>query len=349
MNDKAPRSTAPAPAPARSGGASRTRTLLLWLVAGYALSIVALWMWMVRDGDRGWLATLFVFGPRWICALPLPVLTVLAAIGRRQLLWPLAATAAIIVFPILGLEVHFAARAGDRHDLRVMTCNVDQDAFRPISLALRIEEEHADIVAVQEVRTAGRFDWPPGWYVVAHDEFMLASRFPIMERDHISRPTNAFELAGICYVVKLPNREIQVFNLHLETPRPGLEAVLSEKTGIDISQVPLLEEVVAMRAIESARAAKWIAQFPGPKIVLGDFNMPVESVIFRGDWSGMLDAFSTVGRGFGFTKISEVRGWTYGTRIDHVLFEAPLRCVRCWVVSDVGSDHLPLLADFNFK
>ena len=82
-------------------------------------------------------------------------------------------------------------------------------------------------------------------------------------------------------------------------------------------------------------------------IVMGDFNMPVESTIYRRCWPRLADAFSTSGWGFGFTKTSEKRGWSYGARIDHVLFSPPWRCLRCWVGGEIGSDHLPLVAEFR--
>ena len=75
--------------------------------------------------------------------------------------------------------------------------------------------------------------------------------------------------------------------------------------------------------------------------------MPGESTLFRGDWSGWLDAFAAVGWGFGFTKVSEKWGYSYGARIDHVLYGPSWRCLDAWVGSDIGSDHRPLLADFQ--
>ena len=57
---------------------------------------------------------------------------------------------------------------------------------------------------------------------------------------------------------------------------------------------------------------------------------------------------------------SPLRGWdmvtpsgrgcavrVFGVRIDHVLTGDGWRCRRCWVGPDVGSDHLPLLADLS--
>jgi endonuclease/exonuclease/phosphatase (EEP) superfamily protein YafD len=323
--------------------------LLRGLIIAYGALVVALWALMFWDGDRGVLATLVLFGPRWICSLPLPFLAAAALTWERRLLWPLAATAVVIVGPIMGLRVHLPARGPARGDLRVLTCNVDENNFQPTALAALIDLEQFDVVALQEVSSATRFIWPPGWHVLAHNEFILASRFPIVERDHIGRVTKPIELAAICYSLKMPDREIHVCNLHLESPRQGLEAVLNATTGIDVSEIPRLSAVLKLRAAESEKISRWIAEFSGARIVMGDFNTPLESTIFRRDWSTFVDAFAATGRGFGFTKISQKHGWSYGARIDHVLTAAPLRCVRCWVARDIGSDHLPLAADLVFE
>jgi endonuclease/exonuclease/phosphatase (EEP) superfamily protein YafD len=155
------------------------------------------------------------------------------------------------------------------------------------------------------------------------------------------------KLVAIRYTIELPDREVQLFNLHLFTPRPGLEAVLDRRKGIDFSKVHALEAVLRERADESRQVSDWIRGFPRPTIVVGDFNTPVESVIFRRCWSWLDDAFSTGGFGFGFTKITEEHGFSYGARIDHVLYTPPWRCLRAWVGPDVGSDHLPLVAEFE--
>jgi vancomycin resistance protein VanJ len=316
------------------------------LISIYCLLIIGLWGWMVIDGDRGWLATLILFGPRWICILPLPLLALAALALDRRALWALAAAALVIVSPIMGLQLHLPSGSDGPSTLRVLTCNVEQDAFEPWALCALIERERPDIVALQEVSSATKFVWPPAWHVVNRDEFTVASRWPVAEREHLVRP-HRNDFCAVRFTVELPDREIQLFNLHLQSPRAGFEAVLSRKTGLTIAGADRLKAVLEVRARESSEASRWIESFPGPTIVMGDFNMPVESTIYRGCWPWLADAFSTAGWGFGFTKTSEKRGWSYGARIDHVLFSPPWRCLRCWVGDEIGSDHLPLLAEFR--
>lgn len=330
------------PAPHRP---SRWRRIVRLLVGIYVLAIAGLWLWMTWQGDRDWAATLVLFGPRWLCALPLPVLAVLAAIYERRLLPPLAIAAVVILFGMMGFNVGWSKSASGGRTLRVLTCNVEKQAISPELLAIAIDNAQADVVALQEYFRGTPLIWPADWHVIERHEFILASRFPIVERDSMNRPGKPWVMAGVGYTLELPEGEVRLFNLHLESPREGLEAVLSRRQGIDFQRTGELTQVIERRAMESERVARWIAGQSGPKLVVGDFNMPPESVIFRRDWSGYADAFSRVGFGLGFTKNSEKDGWSYGARIDHLLVNDSWRVLRAWVGAHVGSDHLPLVAE----
>ena len=326
-------------APARSSGS--WRRLLAAIVILYTLSVAGLWAWMMLEGDNQWLATMLLFGPRWLCGLPLPLLIVAAAIWSRRLLVILAIAAYLLIGPLMGFKFNLPASADTPASLKVLTCNVDQNNFSPRALSELIMGVQPDVVTLQEVSTETKFIWPKDWQVLVHDEFIVASRWPIREEGSIRR--NKYELSSARFLVKLPDREVQIFNIHLKTPRAGLEAVLKERR----AAVERMDEVLEYRALESEAVSLWVAEFPGPKVVLGDFNMPGESVIFRRDWTALPDAFATRGFGFGYTKISPDLGWAYGTRIDHVLFTEEFVPLRVWVGPTVGSDHLPLVAEFE--
>ena len=319
--------------------------MVAWLIVGYALAIVLLWLWMLVRGDRGGLATLFLFGPRWLCGLPLPLLAVAAAVWCPRMLWALAATALAIVGPIMGFQANLRWHATARPALRVLTCNVDSYSARPNDLADLVEELQPDIVALQEIRADTRFIWPEGWHAVEHNEFILASRWRITEHDHALRTRGDY--AAIRYTVHAPEQEIEFFNVHLSTPRPGFAAAIAGARRFDRWGFARLDEELSERASESKQVSEWIARHQGAKIVAGDFNLPSRSTIFRESWSWLADAFATSGWGFGFTKIADAGGWSFGVRIDHVLSSPPWKPRRAWVGPDVGSDHLPLWADFD--
>ena len=165
----------------------------------------------------------------------------------------------------------------------------------------------------------------------------------------------------IRYSIAHPAGAFQFVNLHLETARKGLESLLgSEGLVPDIATgVPSPEQgqrvsqsgidPVALNARvregEAERASVWSARKMDevPVIIAGDFNMPVESSIYRRYWSGLTNAFDSKGLGFGFSKHE---GSLLRLRIDHVL-SAPkwFRVRGAWVGADVGSDHRPMIAD----
>ena len=94
---------------------------------------------------------------------------------------------------------------------------------------------------------------------------------------------------------------------------------------------------------------RWLLGFSPDTIIGGDFNMPVDSRIFKAYWSGYTDGFSAAGRGFGHTKFETVGLVTYGIRIDHVLTASDWQPAECWVGPDIGSDHRPLIVELIRK
>jgi endonuclease/exonuclease/phosphatase (EEP) superfamily protein YafD len=75
--------------------------------------------------------------------------------------------------------------------------------------------------------------------------------------------------------------------------------------------------------------------------------MPAESIFYRRDWLDYANAFSNAGFGYGLTMKVIIRGFRYGVRIDHILMSESLTAEKCWVAPDVGSDHLPVIADIR--
>jgi endonuclease/exonuclease/phosphatase (EEP) superfamily protein YafD len=99
--------------------------------------------------------------------------------------------------------------------------------------------------------------------------------------------------------------------------------------------------------MRDSRAARGrISQVSDPLLVVGDFNLPVESAIYREHWSDFENAFSRCGRGLGHTKVTRL----FGVRIDHVLASPAWACVNARVVSTpYGGDHAPLIVDLQLR
>ncbi len=328
-------------------------------VFGFAVlhvaAVVAVWLLLRLAGDRWWFATLLLYGPRWIYALPLAVLVPAALLWRRAALWPLALAGLIVAGPIMGLCIPWrklisAPPAADRPRLRVLSFNVRRFAPSPEAyqdLLLRLKP---DVIAIQEhagwTRTKAKWKLPDTWNVHQAGELMVASRYPIL-RVEVSRcdlGSGPPVINGIYCVLDTPQGEVGFCCLHLDTPRRGLSLVLN-RGDPDLSMVQPAEQRIEGRRQESADVARWLRSFPQPKIIAGDFNMTTDSTIYREAWSGYRNAFDTAGFGYGHTKITVIRRRSYGLRIDHILADEHWQPVDCWVGPDIGSDHLPLIAD----
>ena len=319
-----PMTTEPSLQPTTAVKRPRLRRAVFWLSVVNAIGLLGLWIWMRWEGDRSWLATLFLFGPRWTCGLLLPVLGVAALLWNRRALVFVGLGVLLVVGPIMGFEFNWSG-SGDKHSLRLMTLNVDQYHYDAVKILNLIEDEQVDVVLLQEVASGAKFFWPENWTAVHRDEYLVASHYLLRPQDGVLRPTIPGKLAGMRFEIDLPQGTFQLFDVHLPTPRYGFKALLDTNKGVEAG-AESLEAMLKMRANEARLVSEWIAHYPGPKIVAGDFNTPVESRIFGeyfGDWP---NAFSLSGWGFGFTKITGNERFHYGSRIDHVLATPPCAC-----------------------
>ena len=107
----------------------------------------------------------------------------------------------------------------------------------------------------------------------------------------------------------------------------------------------MIDEEANERRRESVEVAERLQDRSASAILAGDFNTPRDSSICREAWGGYRNAFSTSGFGFGNTIRPRVHGCRFGIRIDHVLTGTNWWPRNCWVGPDIGSEHLPLVAD----
>lgn len=295
-----------------------------------------------RLGDVWWPATVLMFAPRWIWAAPLVALAPLALRRDRRWLAPLALGFLILLFPILDLRLSPAriARRGDQPDLRVMTYNIGGGVLDMEGMGRFVMENGVDLAAFQErAEVIPRMERS----VACRSGQCLASRFPIGpldERDR--RDFLAKQGSGgiLRWEVRAPMGTISVTNVHLATVRNGLADFLRH----GLAAGPELSAGIAERMEESAVASAWAKRGAGPALVMGDFNLPVESAIYRAHWSSWTNAFSTAGLGFGSSKHTR---W-HGIRIDHVLVGPGWKVMRAWVGPGFGGDHRPMLADLKW-
>jgi len=321
----------------------RILTLLAWGWAGLvAAAAVVLW----GLGDRWWPATLLLYGPRWPLLIPGPLLFVGALLIRPRLAIPVLAAAGVGLVFLLGYRTGWRPRApgGGPATLRIVTFNMQggQNALAP-DIPLALSEYTPDLALIQECSPA--VDALRGlgsdWFFRRDGSLCLLSRVPVDSvRVHEAIQTREDGMTGLAVVYFLPlnGRPAAVANVHLETPRRGLEGIRYR------GQSGSLSRNILLRDAGSQRVSRWLVAQAADLLIAGDFNLPVESAIYRRHWGGCANAFSTRGRGPGYTRI--LPNWS--ARIDHVLacgdrWEA----VGAFVGQDAGSDHLPLVVDLR--
>jgi len=318
---------------------------LSWLTGAYVAVIigagVVLWLW----GDRWSLATALLFGPRWILLLPVPILIGLAVLFRPGLLLPIIAGLGLTLGPVMGYRTGWRTWFGTgTGTLRIITFNMAWDQNPTAILSpLELARFDPDVMVFQECSPLMKEQkhWPAGWSTRAEGTTCLGSRYPVLlETADSTTPIGELGGTGIARFFRLqaPDGPIDIAVVHLETPRKGLE---SFRYGGDASR---MDPSTLVRDIGARRVRNWVGHQSTQPIVAGDFNMPVESVIYRSYWGDCRNAFSTVGHGFGYTRVLK----RFSVRIDHVLScgqgWAPVRAV---VGPDLGSDHLPLIVDLK--
>jgi len=333
----------------------RWTSRLVWTYLALIGLISALVQW---TGDSWWFSTVLLFGPRWIWMLPLPllVLMVLVSLGvarQRLLLLPLLIAAVLLVWPIMGWIPGLGhSGATESADLRVLTYNIgtdDASAHPSVSmsnLTWLVSATRADVAAFQEcnfsdeqLRTAF-----PEYEVSSTADTCLISRFVVAKtaiRDradiralHGSGIIDRFEIIG-------PRGLLSVTSIHLATVRRGMEQVLDHPSDVPAA----LRNNIRLRSLESREARAWSARTKVPQIVVGDFNIPQESQIYRTYWSGLANALAECGSGFAYTKFTG----NWGIRIDHVLYDSSWACTSASVLSGLGGDHRPVFVTLRLQ
>ena len=319
-------------------------------------------------------ATMLAYGPRLVVLLPAVLLLPAGLLFASGAIVFTVMGALIGLFPVMGYRLGgsdgplpYRIPGEVQLSLRVVTLNAMGGVRLLQPLPPLLDRWEPDIVLLQECvgDFARSLRLLEKWHVGFHQGLCTLSRWPLGEADSMPRQ-DLKELArqgyggtgvAVRYAVSHPTVPFHVVNLHLETARRGLVSMLgSDGLLPDSLRIPTRlpftgnSERATVNAIirerESRRAAQWATStLPSPArvVVAGDFNLPVESTIYRDYWSGYTNAFDEAGRGVGHTKIE---GSLLRIRIDHVLVSPGSATVQgAWVDSDVGSDHRPVVAD----
>jgi endonuclease/exonuclease/phosphatase (EEP) superfamily protein YafD len=334
---------------------ARTKRRLPWaagLALTYVLFVTVLVVGTKRlgDADGHWFFTVLLFAPRWPFALPLVVLVPIAAFGRLKAvsLGALGAAALLLVwFNDVGVSLRSSAEGPRAERLRIMTYNIGGGSFEPSDLVALVKELDEDVVGLQECQLEENAFEGTGYSQRNDNGNCLVTRLPIKTID-VRDPQDIWDKNGsgaiARYELEWSGKVFSLEVVHLETVREGLESLRFGFWKSDWDGPRQLDENVKERAMESRVASEWARRAAAPTMVIGDFNMPPDSAIYRTYWSTFHNALSenTLGR-----RVTKETRW-HGIRIDHVLFDDRLVCLGARVTRNLGMDHRPVVADFRF-
>jgi vancomycin resistance protein VanJ len=319
--------------------------LFICLIYLLGLGTASALLWTLAD--QWWPATALSFAPLWTLAMPLILLVPLALLFHRWSLLALAAAGCVLAWPIMGLQIawHKTSDDGQAPSLRVMTCNIHRAQLNVAEFRAVLESVHPDVVAMQDWTSVDQPKLFPSaaWNTCRNGELFLASRFPISQAQSIpltEPPPARFDYrvgAAACYRLATPMGDVNLINLHLSSPHSALDALKR----FDPTAAQQLIYNSRCREMESTAIQQFTETLDDPALIVGDFNTPTVSTLYRRHWNDFTNAFSAIGFGFGTTHIST----TSSVRIDHILYGPGWRARACWIGPAVGSPHRPLVAD----
>ena len=306
-------------------------------------------------------------GPWWLELsryLPFPLLLVPAIaafllswrLGRR---WVAASVVVTALFATvaMGLEWHAGADKERGPALRLMTYNVKggNALLRPggvDELAQEVARHQADVAVMQDAHglmhglpqgaIVPLFGFPAAY---KDGQYIIASRLPLRDcaPQHVAVAGSDDFYYSRC-VVEVRGVALQLFTAHFESPRSGLNAARHEGVeGIDEWRRNSRVRLAQSRALAGA-----LAHTSGPYVLAGDLNAPESSAVIGSLLAiGLRDAFSSAGRGYGYTYGHALRPAFSFLRIDHILASPGIGFVDCIVGGKDASDHRPVIADLR--
>jgi vancomycin resistance protein VanJ len=305
-------------------------------------------------------------GPWWLEIsryLPYPALLAPALLALLLSCWlgwrwliASALTLALVVTLAMGLA--WGRPDGSGAPLRFMTYNVK--AYRAVlrgggfaALAHEVALQRPDIVVLQDnfgaTRTQAAAMWPGGRafglpHVFVFEQYLIASRYPLRDCapgriDYRGQPHGYLRC-----VVDVNGVALNVVTAHFESPRSGLNAARHEGfDGAGDWQQNYEDRLGQARAL-----AHDLRDSARPLIVAGDLNAPESSPVIRTLLGlGLRDAFSSAGRGHGYTYGHALRPGFSFLRIDHILVSPQLGVADCFAGNANASEHRPVIADLR--
>lgn len=337
--------------------------LINWLAGLYVLVMLIYLALRYSVQDGHWLLSLvnsFVF----VLFLPLPVLLLLALLARsRRALFYMLPIMGVMLLWLMPRFLPKSVAVPTTPVLRVLSNNVWRDNWTPEWAAEYVLSSQPDVALLQEVDEADQDiihrqledSYPNQNSLVDTVRLRLYtaynitySRLPFSEIEQASLGLDDMPFVNRS-VIEWQGQPIALYNFHPVAPagrqnrfQVGENYFTRVLMGFDDTQ----------RNQQINALLQLLESEPYPYIVAGDFNTSDLSMTYNHIAAHMRDSFAEAGMGMGATwPMVEALGWPNFIpafiRMDYIWHSDGLQTVRAWQGDYVGSDHLPMLAEFE--
>jgi endonuclease/exonuclease/phosphatase family metal-dependent hydrolase len=324
------------------------------IIVVVALAIVLICAAYELGPERWWPLAFLQYVPYYIFLIP--ALIAFTISFKLSIRWRLVAGIALVL--VLTILMGLAVGLGDTgtESIRVMTYNVkDYIALDSPEGLITISEEVAkhdpDILVLQDAgRLNAKKEMTPASLASLYGnrqlytfgQYAVASRYPLRDCKPGKISYRERQHTYVHCIVNTGFTQIDLYTAHFLTPREGLNAVRHER----LSGIDEWEQNVADRMTQAEALATAIKNSIRPVILAGDFNAPDSSLVVRTLLSADIrDAFSSAGRGYGYTYGHSFRPGLSFLRIDHIFVSPSIGVADCYVGDKLASPHRPVIAN----
>lgn len=321
------------------------------LLIGY-VAVILLWFLLnLLFGDGfWWLMIMNQLAP--VLFVPMLLMMIVVLIRRQwRYLLLLLLPFAIFVWTQGIYLVPTIARQAQPHELRVMTYNVLFYNQKFTEVADAILSVEPDLVALQEVEVdmaaalIEQFRDVYPYHAVAEmpdwqwGTTMVLSRYPVLEAEILDlqqvRPAMLVRVEAEGKAVTFISAHLYYYNWHT-FPRHEIPTVIRERTQQQNRQVEIL-----LAQIEREENDVILACDCNSKTTQSSYKLLTQSLRnVQGEMASQLFQPSVEGTSY--------HRWLFN--VDYVMYEGDLKPVGIYAVDERGgSDHVPLIADFNFE